>query len=380
MDEALPIDARSVLLRHGNYKIRRGGTKVQRNTRRQFLATAAGATVGGLAAPAAAVAQDLPPHERELHESAKREGEVTWYSGQYSAETSEAVGRGFTERYPGVRCNVVRSTSQVAFQRLSQDARARVAQCDVFSSTNSGHLTQLKREGRLTQFRPRNADGMLEPIRTADPDNFYQTTFLGLFQLAHNTQKVSEAEAPKSWTDLLDPKWRDQLAVGHPGFSGAIGVWAVQMRKMYGWDYFNRLEQNRPQIGRSSQDPVTLLNAGERTVGVCIPAGTVLLSISRGNPLRLVYPTEGVLAAISPSGIPRNAPHPSAARLFMEYQASKEMSQVIRGLYAEPLRSDVPGPEGSLPLDQVKLLTPTLEEQEKGVPEVRELWRDTFGI
>ena len=47
---------------------------------------------------------------------------------------------------------------------------------------------------------------MLEQIRVADPENFYQTTFLGLFQLAHNTQKVGEAEAPKSWTDLLDPK------------------------------------------------------------------------------------------------------------------------------------------------------------------------------
>lgn len=350
---------------------------MQAITKRQFLATTAGAALGG---STRASAQDLPPHERELHEAARREGEITWYCGQYSAETAEAVGRAFTERFPGVRCNVVRSTSQVAFQRLSQDARARVAQCDVFSSTNSGHFTQLKREGRLTRFRPRNADGLLEQIRVADPENFYQTTFLGLFQLAHNTQKVSEAEAPKSWTDLLEPKWRDQLAVGHPGFSGAIGVWAVQMRKMYGWDYFKKLEANRPQIGRSSQDPVTLLNAGERTVGVCVPAGTTLLSISRGNPLKLIYPTEGVLATIAPSAIPGNAPHPNAAKLFMEYQCGREMSQVIRGMYAEPLRPDVPGPEGSLPLADIKLLAPTVEEQEKGVPEVRDLWRDTFGI
>ncbi|MFC7542137.1 hypothetical protein ACFQU2_25300 [Siccirubricoccus deserti] len=143
---------------------------MQNATRRHVLKAAAGAAVYGLAAPALATAQTLPPHERELYEAAKREGEITWYSGQYSAEGSEAVGRAFTERYPGVRCNVVRSTSQVAFQRLSQDARARVAQCDVFSSTNSGHFTLLKRENRLTQFRPRNADGMLESIRVADPD------------------------------------------------------------------------------------------------------------------------------------------------------------------------------------------------------------------
>jgi len=325
-------------------------------------------------------AQDLPAHERELYEAAKREGEITWYSGQYSAETSEAIGRAFNERYPGLRCNVVRSTSQVAFQRLSQDMHAGVAQCDVFSSTDFGHYSLLKREGKLLKYQPRNAAGLLPALRNADPDDFYHTTFLGLYQLAHNTRKVAEADAPKSWTDVLDPKWRDQLAVGHPGFSGAIGIWAVQMRKMYGWDYFEKLERNRPQIGRSSIDPITLLNAGERSVGVAVPSASTLLSISRGNPLRLIYPTEGVLATISPSAIPQNAPHPNTAKLFMEFQTGPGLSQVIRQYYAESIRPDVPPPEGARPLDQVTLLSPTPEEAEKYVPEVRELWRDTFGI
>ncbi|MDB5381173.1 MAG: transporter substrate-binding protein, partial [Rhodospirillales bacterium] len=89
-------------------------------TRRNLAAMAA-------AMPFAARAQDLATHERTLHEAARREGELTWYSGQYSAEPSEAVGRAFTARFPGVRCNVVRSTSQVAFQRLSQDMRAGAA-------------------------------------------------------------------------------------------------------------------------------------------------------------------------------------------------------------------------------------------------------------
>jgi iron(III) transport system substrate-binding protein len=338
------------------------------------------AIIAGLGVAGRAAAQAMPPHERELYDAARREGEITWYSGQYNAETSEAVGRAFNERFPGVRCNVVRSTSQVAFQRLSQDARAGVGQCDVFSSTNSGHLTLLKREGRLLQFRPVNADGMLPTIRTADPDNFFHTTFLGLFLMTHHTVRVPEAQAPKSWTDPLDGKWRDQLAVGHPGFSGAIGVWAVQMRKMYGWDYFKRLERNRPQIGRSSQDPVTTLNAGERTVGLCVPVGTTQLAISRGNPLKLIYPTEGVLATISPSGIPANAPRKAAAKLFMEFQASPQMSQVVRLGFNESLRGDVPGPDGTRPVADLTLLAPSLEEQETGVPEVREAWRDTFGV
>jgi iron(III) transport system substrate-binding protein len=348
-------------------------------TKRQIFAILAGSALGGLAGHRAWAAE-MTPRERELYEAAKAEGEITWYSGQYNAETSEAVGRAFGERYPGLRCNVVRSTSQVAFQRLSQDLRANVRQCDVLSSTNSGHLTFLKRQGQLVAYRPSTADGMLPALRDIDPDGTFHITFAGLFMMAHNTNLVSEAEAPKSWQDVLDPKWKDKLAVGHPGFSGAIGVWGVQMLKMYGEDYFKAFERNKPLIGRSSQDPVTAMNAGERAVGVAVPLGTTSVSIQRGNPLRLIYPTEGVLAALSPSGIIANAPHPNAAKLFMEFQLGPVLSTVVREYFNPPLRGDVPPPQGVKPLAEVKLIAPTLEEQETGVPRFREFWRDTFGV
>jgi iron(III) transport system substrate-binding protein len=322
----------------------------------------------------------MPEHERVLYEAAKREGEITWYSGQYSAEASEAAGRAFNERYPGVRCNVVRSTSQVAFQRLSQDQRAGVAQCDVFSSTNGGHYSQLKRQNRLMQFRPKNADGLLPLLRVADPENYFQSSFLGIFLMAHNTRLVSEADAPKSWKDTLDPKWKDKLAIGHPGFSGAIGLWALEMRRLYGANFLRDFEKNKPQIGRSSIDPVTAMNAGERAVGVAVPSSSTLFSMSRGNPLKLIYPEEGVVAALSPSAIIRNAPHPNAAKLFMEFQTGQALSTAVVKLFNESLRPDVAPPEGSRPLDQVKMLAPTLEEADKGVPEVRDAWRDIFGV
>ena len=57
-----------------------------------------------------------------------------------------------------------------------------------------------------------------------------------------------------------------KVSIGHPGFSGYVGTWVVQMKKLYGWDYFKKLEQNKPRIGRSINDTVTMLNAGERIV------------------------------------------------------------------------------------------------------------------
>jgi iron(III) transport system substrate-binding protein len=122
------------------------------------------------------------------------------------------------------------------------------------------------------------------------------------------------------------------------------------------------------------------MNAGERAVGVAVPSSSTLFSMSRGNPLKLIYPEEGVIAALSPSAIIRNAPHPNAAKLFMEFQTGPALSAAVVKLFNESLRPDVAPPEGSRPLDQVKMLAPTLEEADKGVPEVRDTWRDIFGV
>ncbi len=345
-----------------------------RLTKRHLLTTAAAYGI------APAHADDLPANEQALYEAARKEGELTWYSGQVQAETGEAAGKAFTQRYPGIKVNVVRSTSQVAFQRLSQDMQAGVAQCDIFSSTDYGHYNILKRDKALLPYRPKSADGLIAAARDQDPDNMFQILFIGLYLLAYNSQKVSAADAPKSWKDLLEPKWKGQIAVGHPGYSGAIGVMGVTLSRMYGWKYFEALEKNKPQIGRSADDPVTLLNAGERTVGMAVSVSAPLLSASRGNPVTVVYPTDGTVAVYSPTGIPKNAPHPNAAKLFMEFGCGPLYAEVMRKYFIMPVRPEIAPPDGALAFDKVKLIGSTPTQIEDGVPEVKEQWRDTFGV
>jgi iron(III) transport system substrate-binding protein len=352
---------------------------ITRTTRRALIAGGSAFAIGGIAR--APLAQTLPPHEQALLEAARRESEVTWYTGQLQAEPSEAAGRAFTERYPGIRVNVVRTTSQVAFQRLSQDMRARAAQCDVFSSTDVSHFTHLKREGQLMPYRPQNAAGMVRAAReAADADGHYQVSYLALYLMGRRSDQVTAEQAPRRWQDLVDPRWRDKLAVGHPGYSGAIGGWALLMHRMYGEAYFRALERNRPQIGRSAGDPVTTLNAGERAVGVGIPSASSLLSISRGNPITLIYPEEGTVMLPAPSAAIRNAPHPNAARLFMEFVCGDAYSAALRPFFAESLRPGVPPPEGSRPLDEITVITPSAAELEQRLPEIKELWRDIFRV
>ena len=339
------------------------------------VALAAASVLLSTALPAAAQVREA---ERQLYEAARKEGEVNWYVAHHTTEHAEAAGRVFSDKFPGIKVNPIRSTAQVAYQRLAQDARAGVPQCDVFTSTDIGHFVTLKAEGALTPYRAYNADGVIEAFRGIDPDGNYYATNVGLVLITYRTDKVKEADAPKKWTDLLDPKWKSQISTGHPGFSGYVGTWVVLMKKQYGWDYFKKLEKNQPRIGRSINDTVTMLNAGEATVAAGT-APTTLTSAARGNPLGLIYPEDGTLLMITSSAIPKNAPHPNAAKLFLEFLLSPDHSRLGVEYFQDSMHASVPGAPGTRPLDQVKTVRPTTEEIEKGIPEVKELWRDTFG-
>jgi len=197
--------------------------------------------------------------------------------------------------------------------------------------------------------------------------------------IAYNNSLIAEKDAPKKWTDLLDSKWKDKVSIGHPAFSGYVATWAVQMRKLYGWHYFEKLEKNNPLIGRSILDTVTKLNAKERWVAAS-PDAPALESRDRGNPLSVVYPTDGALLMVSRTGIPKNAPAPNAAKLFVEFMLDKEAAEVqVKDHQLSVIKGIKPAP-GAKPLEPIKVIRPTEEEITKGIPEVKEQFRDTFGV
>ena len=338
------------------------------------IAVAASLTVI-VALPARAA---MTEHETALYEAAKKEGELTWYIAQYDGETADQVGRAFEKKYPGVKANVVRTTAQVAFQRVSAELKAGTIEGDVFSSTDPGHYVFLKQRKALEKYVPENDAKILPPFRNYDKDGYFHVNYAGLVGIAINKNKVSEAEAPKSWKELLDPKWKGRLSSGHPGYSGTVGVWAVTMRKLYGDDFLKRFEKQKPQIGRSINDVATHLASGERDAGV-VQMAVVARSIERGNPVALIYPEDGVVLVVGPSAIIKGTQHPNAAKLFMEFLQGVENAEVIRANYREPIRPEVSAVAGMKPMSEVKLVQPSIEEIEKGVPDVKEEWRELFG-
>ena len=340
-----------------------------------FLLLGTGGKVLAQSAPA------MTPHEKELYEAAKKEGgELTWYTAHSDDITAQALGRSFEQLYPGLKVNVLRTTAQVAYQRITQEIKASAIQCDVFSSTDLGHSVELKAKGQFEKYVPDNADKVLDIYKGYDPDGYYFVTSAGMIGIGYNTAKVKPADAPKNWTDLLDPKWKDNIALGHPGFSGYVGTWALTLRKQYGWDFFEKLAKNNPRVGRSINDTVTMLNAGESAIAGSGPVGTLLDSLKKGNPLAMVYPTDGTVLIIAPSSIMKACKHPNAARLFMEFLMTERASRIWVEHFNEPIRPEVSAVAGATSAKDLKIIRPTVAEITKGVPEVIKQWRETFGV
>ena len=349
--------------------------------RRNFLIGSSALLLLGRGRVLAQSAVTMTPHEKELHDAAKKEGgELTWYTAHSDDITAQALGRSFEQLYPGLKVNVLRTTAQVAYQRITQEIKASAIQCDVFSSTDLGHSVELKAKGVFEKYVPENSTKVLEIYQGYDPDGTYFVTSAGMIGIGYNTEKVKQADAPRNWTDLLDPKWKDNIALGHPGFSGYVGTWALTLRNQYGWDFFEKLAKNNPRVGRSINDTVTMLNAGESAVAGSGPVGTLLDSLKKGNPLAMVYPTDGTVLIIAPSSIMKSCKHPAAARLFMEFLMSEGASRIWVEHFNEPIRPEVSATEGAKSAKDLKIIRPTVAEITKGVPEVIKQWRETFGV
>ena len=349
-----------------------------RITRRQLGLGAATLAAGPLL-PGPAAAQLSADAEKALYDAAKKEGQLTWYDAHHAAEQAEAYGRAFTEKYPGVKVNVVRTTANVAYQRLNQELKAGGAQCDVISSTDISHSIELKTKGLIEKYTPANAKTMVPAVQNIDPDGFFHVTSIGTIGITFNSAKVKAADAPKKWTDLVDPKWKNQVSVGHPAFSGYVSIWVWEMNRLYGWQYFEKLKANNPQIGRSIQDTLTMLRSGERQVAAGSLA-TAIESKAKGEPIEIVYPEDGTILIVAPSCIIKGTKSTNAAKLFLEYMSSPASSEITAKFFGEPIHAAVKAQGGAKSLDEVKTMIAPPDKLVKGLAEVKEKWRDTFGV
>jgi iron(III) transport system substrate-binding protein len=350
-----------------------------RFSRRGVLKGTSALALTAFATPIRAAA---PPAERvtpELIAAAKKEGKVIHYTS-VDLPLAEKVGKAFEAKYPGISVRIERTGAERVFTRIAQERSSNIHACDVVQSSDAAHFVVWKREGVLAPYVPEEV-ARHYPAEHKDPDGLFASYRVFLCVMARNTDLVKEADAPKSYADLLDPKWAGKIVKAHPGYSGTILTATHQTARDVGWDYFEKLDRQRVMQVQSASDPPKKLALGERAIMADgIEYGVFQLK-EGGKPVDVIYPAEGTPLIIGPNGVLKNAPNPNAARLFQSFALSAECQQFnvdFGGLRsAHKLVKDKPGRK---PLSEIKVMKDDAAAVEKESEEIKKRYTQYFKV
>src|SRR5216684_3381275 len=177
-----------------------------------------GSTALGLTVFASPVRAAAPPAEAvtpALIAAAQKEGKVVWYTS-LDLPAAERVGKSFEAKYPGIACRVERSGAERVFQRIGQEYASRIHAVDVVQSSDAAHFIVWKRDGLLAPYVPEDV-ARHYPAEHKDADGLFASFRVGLSVIGCNTNLVKPDDRPKSFADLLDPRWTGRIVKAHPG-------------------------------------------------------------------------------------------------------------------------------------------------------------------
>jgi ABC-type Fe3+ transport system substrate-binding protein len=297
------------------------------------------------------VAVSVQAAEPALIDAAKKEGEVIWYTTQIIAQLVRPVSVAFEKKY-GIKVRSTRANSTELSVKIINESRAGRPQSDVFDGTST--VVPLKKEGFVLQWLPDPAKSY--PAAYKDPEGYWVANNLFFLTPGFNTALVPKGTEPRSYQALLDPKWRGKIAwstsptsSGGPGFIGTV---LTEMGTESGMLYLRELSKQRiANIGSAAREVLDQVIAGEYPLALQIFNHHTVISGKKGAPVDWIKmePVTGTLSVIS---VHKNAPHPNAAKLLVDFITSPEGQNIFRD--AEYLPAD----------PAVQALTPSLKPDE----------------
>jgi iron(III) transport system substrate-binding protein len=267
--------------------------------------------------------EKLPAGDREkkLIEGAKKESEMLWYTNS-GIENATRYIQAFKKNYPFINAQVWRAKTRQVTQRAIAEANAGKHLVDVIKPS-----TDL-----LPPMLEKNLIGKYDtPVRTIYPAHakspFYTNMNYAFRVFAFNPRKVSRKDAPKSWEDLLQPKWKGEILFDESSLEetmALLGAWGKEKTV----NYLTKLSQQQLLIRIGRDTTTQMMMAGEAALAVTTYAYNNESLRAQNAPVDWVA-EDLIPALIYPLTVARNAPHPYSAALFYDYLISEEGQRLI---------------------------------------------------
>jgi ABC-type Fe3+ transport system substrate-binding protein len=285
--------------------------------------------------------------QKVLVEGAKKEGKLMWYTTLIVDQVVRPVKEAFEKEYPFVQIEFYRGNSENVVRKMLAEYQGKRYDVDLIDGTVSAVM--VKRAGFLQRFNsPSLAD---YPAELKDPQGFWGSTNLYFLTLGYNTRMTKLNDIPKSYEDLLNPRWKGQMIWSTSRGSGApmfVGNVLQSMGQEAGKAYLQKLKaQNIAKSTASNRQILDLVIAGEYPIALHIFNHHAYISKTAGAPADW-YPIEPVTATIQTIALAKNTPHPHASMLFLDFIFSEKGQKVFQQANYLPSHPKVPAKQPDL--------------------------------
>jgi iron(III) transport system substrate-binding protein len=328
----------------------------------------------GLAAPARAI-------DQAVLDGARQEGKLVVYTGIERA-AAQAVVNAFQKKYPFIAAEMVRASSSKLATRLDAEIAADRVQGDVFEFSLLYLTTALKQRGELLKYD--STEYAHFPASYVDP-GYWAATGVSSIIILVNSRRVDAANMPQSWWDLTKPTWKNKLTIDNLEVSGTGYNWLVALVNdpRLGWKFIEELGKSRPGLERGHAGMAQKVAAGEYFAAAEMADFHLKLIRDAGAPVRGIWPKEGVPREPWTAAILRRAPHPNAARLFIDFILSREGQDLyVKEMGWHSARADAAAPAIAEAPAELATIDSKLTQDEalKVRDEYISKWKQLWGI
>jgi iron(III) transport system substrate-binding protein len=289
-----------------------------------------------------------------LYEAAKAESKVVYYSSDDSAQFDK-VRQAFMARYPGVDVGSQEGRGQDAREKVISEQVAKHVVADVVIS-GGNTMADLIDAGYLEPYQSPEVKNLVPGI--ADKRGYANPRVVNVYGIVINTTLVPPPDEPKSWKELVDPRYLAKMEAQDPrGSGGGMYILAGLLEK-YGDGFIQQLAQQKIFFGQNNGQLVTDLARGEHALLITSASGGPVASARKeGAPIKVIKPQDGVILIPIGMAVVKNGPHPNAARLFIDWMLSEEGQAVVAQGGDTPARAGVRATNPDSDLSGVTVLT-----------------------
>ncbi len=307
--------------------------------------------------------------------AAKKEGKVVLYTSAPIA-AAQKVANAFQQKY-GITVELFRSGGSQVLRRFMMEREAGHLGADLLVSSDPAAILDMTAKGMFVPFKPDGFDKVPDAFK--DPDGHFVAQRISIISIYGRTDLVPSHEMPKTWDDLLSPRFKGKLVMTNPSFTSLqLGVVAM-ISKMRGWDFYEKLDGNDVVVVQGNEQALNLVKTGERPIAAGADSQYANEARMAGHKVQNFFPSDGTFAIPATTSVVKGSKNPNAAKLLAEYSLSLEAERLWpeNGIYAA--RTDVDPPEGSPKIVDVKVIPMDFAYIRSATAAVKKRFNEIFG-